>query len=82
VSKSVGNAVVRHRVTRRLRHLAASRVGGWPDGTQVVVRALPPAASASSDQLAADLDSCLRRLTVDAPARTQTQTQTQTGTTS
>ena len=42
VSKAVGNAVVRNRVKRRLRHLVASR----PEvrGADVVVRALPPAA--------------------------------------
>jgi ribonuclease P protein component len=66
VSKAVGNAVVRHRVTRRLREIAATRVAGWPGGTRVVVRALPPAATASSAVLANELDGCLRRLTVGA----------------
>lgn len=43
VSKAVGNAVVRNRVKRRLRHLVAAR----PEvtGADVVVRALPPAAA-------------------------------------
>lgn len=62
VSKAVGNSVVRHRVTRRLRHLVADRMGTMPRGCALVVRALPPAASASSLELAADLDSALHRL--------------------
>jgi ribonuclease P protein component len=62
VSKAVGNAVVRHRVTRRLRHLVADRLGTLPPGTALVVRALPPAASATSAELAADLDAAMRRV--------------------
>jgi len=62
VSKAVGNAVVRHRVTRRLRHLARDRLSALPAGTLVVVRALPAAATASSRDLGADLDAALRKL--------------------
>lgn len=62
VSKAVGNSVVRHRVSRRLRHLVADRLGTVPAGSALVVRALPPAASASSHELGADLDAALRRL--------------------
>jgi ribonuclease P protein component len=60
VSKAVGNAVVRHRVTRRLRHLVAPRLGQLPPDTLLVVRALPPAADASSVELGEDLDAGLR----------------------
>ncbi|BBG05624.1 hypothetical protein PSA01_29040 [Pseudonocardia saturnea] len=60
VSKAVGNSVVRHRVTRRLRHLVADRLGTLPAGTALVVRALPPAGTATSAELGADLDSALR----------------------
>ncbi|WP_181780018.1 ribonuclease P protein component [Pseudonocardia pini] len=60
VSKAVGNAVVRHRVTRRLRHLVAARLDTLPGGSLLVVRALPPAAAATSAELATDLDSGLR----------------------
>ncbi|SHK80158.1 ribonuclease P protein component [Pseudonocardia thermophila] len=60
VSKAVGNAVVRHRVTRRLRHLVADRLPELPADTMLVVRALPPAAQASSAELGADLDAALR----------------------
>lgn len=62
VSKAVGNSVVRHRVTRRLRHLVAARLGTVPPGGALVIRALPPAATASSAELGADLDAALKRL--------------------
>ena len=60
VSKAVGGSVRRHRVTRQLRHLVRPRLADLPPGARLVVRALPPAASASSAELAADLDSGLR----------------------
>nr|WP_255622460.1 ribonuclease P protein component [Tessaracoccus sp. OS52] len=58
VSKKVGNAVVRNRVKRRLRHLAAGLTTPVP--ADVVVRALPPAAS-EPDRLGEDLTSAWRR---------------------
>ncbi|WP_033291447.1 ribonuclease P protein component [Amycolatopsis jejuensis] len=67
VSKAVGNSVVRHRVTRQLRHLVSARLGTLPAGSSLVVRALPPAAAASSAELGADLDAALRRLGLPAP---------------
>jgi ribonuclease P protein component len=69
VSKAVGNSVVRHRVTRRLRALAHDRVSAATPGTRLVVRALPPSATASSHELGADLDSCLARLVAAGPSR-------------
>ena len=45
VSKAVGNAVTRNRVKRRLRHLVADALGTAPRPVDVVVRALPAAAS-------------------------------------
>ncbi|MBP2704678.1 ribonuclease P protein component [Microbispora sp. RL4-1S] len=62
VSKAVGGAVVRNRVKRRLRHLMRSRVESLPRGSLLVVRANPPAASARSEHLAAELDVALDRL--------------------
>jgi ribonuclease P protein component len=62
VSKAVGNSVVRHRVSRRLRHLMRDRLGTLPTGCSLVVRALPAAAVASSAELGVDLDAALRRL--------------------
>ncbi|MDO5067577.1 MAG: ribonuclease P protein component [Propionibacteriaceae bacterium] len=58
VSKAVGNAVIRNRVKRRLRHLVASR----PEttGLDVVVRALP-AAAAEPGTLVEDFHSAWER---------------------
>ncbi len=61
VSRAVGNAVIRHRVTRQLRHLMRDRYASLPAGTGVVVRALPSAAGRSSAELAASLDRALER---------------------
>ena len=65
VSGAVGPAVVRNRVRRRLRHLAAEQVRRLPDGALLVVRALPAAAGATTAQLAADLQAVLVRLTAN-----------------
>jgi ribonuclease P protein component len=65
VSKAVGNAVVRNRVKRRLRHLTREHLPslqGLPGSAVLVVRALPVAASASYAELGADLDRCLSRV--------------------
>ncbi|MEU7763705.1 ribonuclease P protein component [Nocardia sp. NPDC049190] len=62
VSKAVGNAVVRHRVARRLRHMCAQVIAELPADTDVVVRALPGAATASSDDLLRQLRGALRKL--------------------
>jgi len=67
VSRAVGSAVARNRVRRRLRALVASRLSTLGDGWFVVVRALPPAAAATSAALAADLESALQA--VVRPAR-------------
>ena len=48
VSKVVGNAVVRNKVRRRLRHLVRPLLAALPGGATLVVRALPAAASAWS----------------------------------
>lgn len=62
VNRAVGGSVVRHAVVRRLRAQVAPRLHRLPAGALVVVRALPPAASATSATLGADLDAALRRL--------------------
>ena len=67
VSKAVGGAVVRNRVKRRLRHLVAERLALLPAGSLLVVRAMPPAAGSTYDELGADLDRVLR-LIASAPA--------------
>lgn len=62
VSKAVGPAVVRNRVKRRLRHLARESLRDLPGSAVLVVRALPAAAGASSEELGADLARCLDRV--------------------
>ncbi len=62
VSRAVGTAVVRTRVKRRLRAVVAARLDRLPDGALLVVRANPPAAGATSADLAASLDRVLARL--------------------
>ncbi len=64
VSKAVGGAVRRNLVKRRLRHLAAAQLAVTPDGTDVVVRALPAAGrqpDAVRDDLPAAWSAALRR---------------------
>jgi ribonuclease P protein component len=60
VSGKVGNSVVRHRVSRRLRAQLRPLLAELPAGTDVVVRAFPSTADADSTVLAADLGSALR----------------------
>jgi ribonuclease P protein component len=59
VPKTVGKAVDRNKVRRRLRHLIRDRLNGLPPGTAVVVRALPGAAGRGYPDLADDLDAAL-----------------------
>jgi ribonuclease P protein component len=62
VPRTVGTAVVRNQVTRRLRALCTDRIersGLFPPGSRVVIRALPTAAVTSYSELGAQLDSAL-----------------------
>jgi ribonuclease P protein component len=49
VSGAVGNAVTRNRVKRRMRHLAVAHVPATPGGIDIVVRALPRAATTPAE---------------------------------
>jgi len=62
VSRAVGPAVVRNRVRRRLRHLVLGYLHALPGGSLLVLRANPPAATASQADLAAELDLVLGAL--------------------
>ena len=55
VGATVGNSVVRHRISRQLREIIKPLIAGLPEGTNVVVRALPGAAQCGRDSLIADL---------------------------
>ncbi|MDP9221089.1 MAG: ribonuclease P protein component [Actinomycetota bacterium] len=65
VSRAVGGAVTRNRVSRRLRHLVRGQLTQLPAGSKVVIRALPAAAVASHADLERDLDSALKALLRD-----------------
>jgi ribonuclease P protein component len=72
VPKAVGNAVVRKRVTRRLRHLVRDRLQRIPDGALVVVRALPPSAEAGYADLETAFDRAWERVTRPRPVAAST----------
>jgi ribonuclease P protein component len=40
VNKSIGGSVVRHRVSRQLRHLAATQISNIPSDSRLVIRVL------------------------------------------
>jgi ribonuclease P protein component len=61
VSKSVGSAVQRHRVARRLRHVARTVIDELNAGDRVVIRALPGSRHAISARLEEELRTALRR---------------------
>jgi ribonuclease P protein component len=56
VSRSVGMAVVRNKVRRRLRAAVREYLSSLPGGSLLVVRAHPQAATARQADLAAELD--------------------------
>ncbi|MDI9918888.1 ribonuclease P protein component [Rhodococcus sp. SRB_17] len=62
VSKAVGPAVIRHRVARRLRHICADLAQQVSPATDVVIRALPGSATASSAELATQLRAGLKKM--------------------
>lgn len=62
VSKQVGTAVIRNTVRRRLKAVCAEARVDVPQGTDVVIRALPVSATATFAELEADVTRCLARL--------------------
>jgi ribonuclease P protein component len=62
VGRAVGNSVVRHRVTRRLRAVVHDQLDRLPPTADLVVRARPEAATASSADLRRDLTAGLDRV--------------------
>lgn len=61
VSKSVGSAVQRHRVARRLRHVARTVIDELDPADRVVIRALPSSRDAISARLEQELRTAIRR---------------------
>ena len=61
VSKQVGSAVVRNTVRRRLKAVCREALDGIRPGADVVIRALPSAATADFSELREEVRSCLAR---------------------
>lgn len=61
VSKAVGNAVMRHQTSRRLRHVCTQIAAELATTDYVVVRALAASADASSTDLDKDIRSALNK---------------------
>jgi ribonuclease P protein component len=69
VSKSVGSAVQRHRVSRMLRHVARGVIEDLGPGDKVVIRALPGSRHAISARLEQELHTALRRVKANSGPR-------------
>jgi ribonuclease P protein component len=61
IAKTVGSAVQRHRVARRLRHVARNVLGELHPADRVVIRALPSSRHALSARLEQELRAGLIR---------------------
>lgn len=59
VSKRIGNAVIRNRVTRRLREIVRPQLAQLPDGAALVIRALPGIDAQPFAELSADVSGAL-----------------------
>lgn len=62
IAKSVGSAVDRHRVARRLRHVARDVLAELEPRERLVIRALPGSNSATSADLGGQLRAGLRSI--------------------
>ncbi|MCZ2401729.1 ribonuclease P protein component [Paenarthrobacter sp. Z7-10] len=75
VAKSVGNAVARNLVKRRLREAAAVTVRHHPTGLNIVVRALPASAGSDWTGLCHDYRSAWGKVSLRLPAGSVTLTE-------
>lgn len=62
VSKKVGNSVVRHRVTRVLRHIVADQTTSFNPPQQIVVRALSKASQIPTAVIKADFIAAIAKV--------------------
>jgi ribonuclease P protein component len=62
VGRSIGSAVQRHQLARRLRHVMRDLVQGLEHEEHVVIRALPSSRGRASVRLAEQLRAGLRRI--------------------
>ncbi|MGO1389716.1 MULTISPECIES: ribonuclease P protein component [Brachybacterium] len=72
VSKRIGNAVVRNRVTRRLREIVRPQFETLPPGSGIVLRALPGIDEQPFAELEADVVGALGAATRKLERRTRT----------
>lgn len=72
VSKRIGNAVVRNRVTRRLREIVRPRFETLPPGSGIVLRALPGIDEQPFAELEADVVGALGAAARKLERRTRT----------
>jgi len=61
VGRTVGNAVVRNRVRRRLKAICYRLLASVPDGTDIVIRALPGSADATWDSLVTEISRAIHK---------------------
>jgi ribonuclease P protein component len=69
ISRSVGSAVQRHQLARRLRHVARGVGRGLEQSAQGVLRALPSSRTVSSARLEEQLRAGLRRIEATGSGR-------------
>jgi ribonuclease P protein component len=69
ISRSVGSAAQRHRLARRLRHVARGVVDGLERSERVVIRALPSSRDVGSARLEEELRAGLRRIETTGSGR-------------
>jgi ribonuclease P protein component len=69
VARSVGSAVQRHQLARRLRHVARGVVEGLQRSEHVVIRALPSSRNLGSARLEEELRAGLRRIQATGACR-------------
>jgi ribonuclease P protein component len=67
INKSVGNSVVRHSVARKIRHIIAENLTSLPNGSLLVIRALPTSKNA---ELKTDLTELISKLVKKAEQKT------------
>jgi ribonuclease P protein component len=61
VGKNVGGSVIRHRISRQIRHAIAPHIERFSEGTLVVVRANPGAGRTVNQNISGEISSLISR---------------------